>query len=82
MLSSECYRERLCAFVVDEKFCSTLQRMGEVRSLLPGHVKILALTATATVSVISSVMGMDNPCEIALSPCKENLMYTVNVSGT
>ena len=55
-------------------------RLGEVRSLLPEHVKIMALTATATKTVqtyVANILGMEKPIVIALSPCKENLIYNI-----
>ena len=57
-----------------------MDRLGEIRSLLLHHVRVMALTATATKSVQSSVactLGMDKPVTIALSPCKVNLVYNV-----
>ena len=57
-----------------------MERLGEIRSLLPSHVRMLALTATATKSVISSVslmLGLESPVAIALSPSKANLIYNV-----
>ena len=63
-----------------QTFRRVLERLGEIRSLLPPDVKIMALTATATKSVQSSVactLGMENPVVIALSPCKANIVYNV-----
>ena len=57
-----------------------MNRLGEVRCLLPSQTRILALTATATKAVQSAVvctLGMENPAVIALSPCKPNLGYSV-----
>ena len=55
-------------------------RLGEVRSLLPEHVKTMALTATATKMVqtrVANKLGMEKPIVIALSPCKMNLIYNI-----
>ena len=57
-----------------------LSRIGEVRSLLPAHVNLLALTATATRSLrmdVSRLLGMRNELVISVSPCKANIMYAV-----
>ena len=57
-----------------------MERLGEVRSLIPEHVRIMALTATATESLRASVidmLGMTRPVVISLSPCKKNLIYRV-----
>ena len=57
-----------------------MERLGEIRSLLPPSVRVMALTATATNAVRCSVtrtLGMDKPVVVALSPCKANLVYNV-----
>jgi len=63
-----------------------MQRLGEVQSLLPQHVHILALTATATKSLCTSVaniLGMvKQPITIALSPCKPNIIYNTGTYRT
>ena len=62
-----------------------MERLGEIRSLLPHHVRIMALTATATKSLrasVTSTLGMENPVVIAISPCKANLTYNVGTYTT
>ena len=57
-----------------------MERLGEIRSLLPHHVHIMALTATATASLrssVSNILGMKKPVVIAVSPNKENIIYSV-----
>ena len=57
-----------------------LDRIGEVRSILPDGLHIMALTATATKTLrysVSRTMGMRNPFFIAIAPCKKNIMYSV-----
>ena len=57
-----------------------LSRIGEVQSLLPAHVNLLALTATSTRSLrmdVSRLLGMRNEPVISVSPCKANIMYAV-----
>lgn len=55
-------------------------RIGEVLSLLPDGVNVMALTATASVSsrtsIVSSLM-MRNPHIISISPHKKNIVYFV-----
>ena len=71
-----------CRICRGETFRTELIRLGEVRSLLPDGVNVMALTATATNSLrysISHTIGMLNPFVIAVAPCKQNLMYSVRV---
>lgn len=59
--------------------------MGDVRSLIPESVRIMALTATATKSTrhnIMKVLGMIQPAVIAVSPNKENIKYIVRENQT
>ena len=61
-----------------QTFRRVLERLGEIRSLLPPDVKIMALTATKSVqSSVACTLGMENPVVIALSPCKTNIVYNV-----
>ena len=56
-------------------------RLGEVRSIIPEGTHCLALTATATKSLqfkVADIIGMQHPVIDAVSPCKENIMYTVS----
>ena len=56
-------------------------RLGEVRSLIPKYVNILALTATATKStrkVVIKLLNMKNLSIISISPNKDNVIYTVS----
>ena len=55
-------------------------RMGEIRSLIPPSVNMMALTATATRplrTTVASILGMLEPTVIAVSPCKANIMYAI-----
>ena len=63
-----------------ETFRECLLRIGEVRSLIPKGIHMMAMTATATQqlrSSITSILGMHDPVIIAVSPCKANIMYAV-----
>lgn len=89
MLLSTTYQEHLVALIVDEAHCiktwgesfrTAFSRIGDLRSLLPMNVKIMALTATATTEtfhVVSNRLGMKSPCLIALPPSRDNIMYHV-----
>ena len=64
-------------------FRRTLSRIGEVRNILPQGVQCVALTATATKSLrsrVSSIIGMNDPTVVAVSPCKKNIMYSMSTS--
>ena len=64
-----------------DTFRSTLRRIGEVRSILPAGVKIMALTATASRDlryIVSKLIGLVNPYVIAMCPCKKNMAYSVS----
>ena len=63
-----------------DTFRDTLLRIGEVRNLIPKDVNMMALTATATRSLrtsVTSILGMHDPIVIAVLPCKVNIMYAV-----
>ena len=64
MLQSPVYKSNIAALVVDEAHCvktwgdqfrRTFAQIGDLRSLLPNELKILALTATATMDTYSVV---------------------------
>ena len=55
-------------------------RLGEVRSILPHNVHVMALTATATKTLrrdVCDVLGMENPVLVSASPDKDNIKYVV-----
>ena len=55
--------------------------MGEVRSLIPASVNMMALTATATRTdrlSVSRVLGLKSPFVLTKCPTKTNLMYSVS----
>ena len=51
--------------------------MGEIRSLLPADVKVLAMTATVTKTKVAEVIGLMDPLVIAVSPCRPNIIYAM-----
>ena len=61
-------------------FRTAFARLGEVRSLIPSHVNIMALTATITANtfgVIVNALGMLHPHRVIMSPVRRNLMFAV-----
>ena len=61
-------------------FRAAYSRLGEIRSLIPSAVRIMALTATVTQEtfrVITVAMGMTDPYLILASPEKANIKYIV-----
>ncbi|CAG2233679.1 recQ [Mytilus edulis] len=70
---------------VDEAHCikklPCYGRLDEIRSLVGGHVPVVALTATATEetkAVIKKQLCMDNCSEIMVNPDKKNVTYWVH----
>ena len=61
-----------------QDFRMAFARLGELRSIIPTNVKVMTLTATATLStmkVIKETMSMENASVIALPPEKPNIKY-------
>ena len=89
MLLSQCYRNNLVALIVDEAHCVKVwgdefrvafASIGELRSLIPSTVSVMALTATATHDTFDAVvqrLSMRNPAVIALPPGRTNITYFV-----
>lgn len=89
MLVSTSYRENLVALVVDEAHCVktwgdnfriAFAEIGTLRSLIPKEVRVMALTATATLQTLKVVeerLSMDDPNIIALSPQRSNIFLSM-----
>ena len=63
-----------------DDFRVEFSRLGEVRSLIPKDVNIMALTVTATQSLRGAVcktLEMDNPVVVTISPDKTNMVFLV-----
>ena len=63
-----------------ETFRGTPSQIGEVRSLVPKGVTFLALTATATTKLriqVAQTLGMIDELVVSISPCQQNILYTV-----
>ena len=61
-----------------------MQRIIELRSLIPASVHVMSLTATATKSLheeVTAILGMKNPQVIAVSPSKPNITYMIKNFG-
>ena len=57
-----------------------LRRVGEIRSLIPSSVRVMALTATATKRdrlAISNTIGLRHPFILTRCPTSPNLIYSV-----
>lgn len=62
-----------------DEFRIYYSRLCELRSLIPLSVNVMALTATASDSLISDIIkdcGMVNPYTVQISPSKDNLRYS------
>lgn len=69
----------LVSFRGDE-FRIAYAHLGKLHSVIPSHVNVLALTATATVATLRAVetcLNLQNPALIALPPDRPNIFYTV-----
>lgn len=89
MLLNEHYQKRLVALVIDEAHCvkkwgdnfrPEFKKIGELCSVIPKGVNMMALTATATVTsrlAIQRILGMKNPVVVEGSPDKSNIYLTV-----
>ena len=54
--------------------------MSEVRSIIPNSVKLMALTATATIGTrysVCQILGMHEPSVVAVTPDSSNIHYSV-----
>ena len=63
-----------------ESFRTEYAQLGELRSILPSAVHIMALTATATEQqrkAITSSLGMINEIHVTAPPDKSNIKYSV-----
>ena len=70
----------LCIHHRGDYFRIEFARLGEIRSILPPHTRVMALTATASVQLRASIvktLGMNNLMIISVSPDKHNIKYSV-----
>lgn len=90
MLLSPHYKERLVCVAVDEAHCvkvwgeqfrPTFSQIGDLRSIIPSGVNILALTATATAETFHTVshqLSMVKPVLVGLPPHRQNIVFNIN----
>ena len=60
-------------------------KLGEVRSLIPTSVHVMALSATATATTRAKIIDtlcMDKPHVLSVSPHKKNIVYVVKKKGS
>ena len=86
MLLSSVYLGKLVALVVDEvhcvqtwgeKFRESFSRIGDLRSLIPNWVRIMASTATATRHTLACVircLSFYKSVIVAASPYRDNIL--------
>ncbi|XP_019852358.1 PREDICTED: ATP-dependent DNA helicase Q-like SIM [Amphimedon queenslandica] len=89
MLLSPIYKNKLVALVIDEAHCIkswgdsfrvAYAHLGDTRSLIPSHVNILALTATATkhtFRIVCQSLSLREPVLIGCLPDRSNIYYEV-----
>ena len=89
MLVSKIFKENLVALVVDEAHCikmwgdqfrKAFSMIGNLRSIIPSNVNVMALTATATTETYQCALrqlSMSDPVLVVLPPDRGNIMYTV-----
>ena len=89
MLLSPQYQQNLVALVIDEAHCvktwgdsfrKAFAEIGDLRSIIPSSVNVLALTVTATketYDVIVKRLSLENPTVVALPPFRNNISYSV-----
>ena len=66
-----------------EEFRQAFYHIGEIRSIIPSHVNIMALTATATRStfnVIETQLSLKDPLVVSVSPDRPNINLCVKPS--
>ncbi len=90
MLLRQVYKENLVALVIDEAHC--VQTWGEsfgiasavignLRSIIPSEVNIMALTATVTQKTFKTILerlALRNPKIISVSPQRDNIFFKVS----
>ena len=68
-------------FCRGDDFRITFKQLGELRSIVPSNVTMMALTATATRSLrhdVCCILGMINPYVVEVSPNKPNVFLARN----
>ena len=81
------YEESLVALAIDEAHCvktwgddsrTTFVLIGELCSLNPTGVSVIAIATSETLSVVTQRLSLVNPTLVALLPYRENVVYKVH----
>ena len=85
MFFSTKYKDSLVTLVVDEAHCvrtwgdefrRAFSKIGDLRSILPASINMMALTATASVetsNIVSQQLSMKDPILVTLPPNREDI---------
>lgn len=63
-----------------DQFCTVYASLGELRSIIPSNINIMALTATAThatFEVVKERLSLNNPIVIGESPDRPGIFLSV-----
>ena len=94
MLLSSVYKENLVCVAVDEAHCVSMwdaefrpafAAIGNLRSIIPNHVKVIALTAIATSDTYQALthqLALVNPVLVAIPPNRPNIKFKVSQKVT
>ena len=69
-----------CVKIWGAEFRPVFSQIGDIRSIIPPAVKMIALTATATTEtfyVVTSRLAMNRPILVSLPPHRDNIFYQV-----
>ena len=73
----------MCLFFRGDNFCVAFSKLGTLRSIIPNHVNVLALTATSTQETFKCVkdrLAMKDVVLIGMHPGRPNIKYVVKPS--
>ena len=62
-----------------------MSQIGDIRSLVPKTVPMMALTATATTELhteVAQTLAMTNEVVVTASPCKPNITYHISSNSS
>ena len=83
---SSIYQEKLVVLVVDEmhcvqtwgeKFRESFSCIGDLRSLIPNWVRIMALTTRHTLACVIWCLSLYKPVIVAALPYRDNITYEI-----
>ena len=94
MLLRQAYKDNLVAMVINEAHCiqtwgdefrMAFAEIGNLHSIIPQQVNIMALTATATQETLKTIiqrLALRNPKIIAMSPQRINIFLKIDPAVT